>query len=444
MWRIAPFWVAALLVSAAAAAPVSVSIDPSVRYQTISGWEVTLDLSDTPATPEWAGYREDLLDRAVEGVGIDRVRLEVRAGAETRSGDPARFIAGRIDYPAYKAGYYRPENDNADPHSIDWSGFDFSELDWHVEKSLLPLRKRLEARGERLFVNLLYVGFRREPYLHQQDPEEYAEFILAASLHLRERWGIVPDLWEAVLEPDNRKVNGPWSPDAMARAIAAAGRRLEAAGFAPAFSAPSVTDARNVEPYMAAIMARPEAARYMREVSYHLYYGNRDPVIARVARIAQDHGLRTAMLEWWSNRADIDVLMRDITVGNVAAWQGNALSGLFRPGAKLQLKPVNRVRRLIFRDVRAGAVRIGAEASVRDVRTAAFVNPDGRLAAFVAMRAAGGLEIAGLAPGPALLSFEATARNGGPARDREPVTIPANGRLTLSVPGPGLVSVVSR
>lgn len=432
------------LIIAPLAQAAEVRVDAAKRFQTITGWEATLDLSGTPARPGWGAFREELLDRAVQEMGITRVRLEVRAGAETRSGEPARFIAGGMSYKEYKPGYYRPTNDNSDPNKIDWSGFDFSELDWHVEHSVLPLKRRLEARGQRLFVNLMYVAFRREPYLHQQDPEEYAEFILAATLHLKNTWGITPDLWEAVLEPDNRRVKGPWSPQHLANAIAAASRRLKAAGFRPAFSAPSVANAGNALPYLQAILRTPEAASVMREVSYHRYGGGKPRIVQAIAKEAGRHGLNTAMLEWWNARANAQVLIEDLTIGNVSAWQGNALSGHFSPykGGALRLKPINRVRRLIYANVPPGSVRIGAAAKGRGVMTVAFALPGGGQAVFVHAPRKTQVTLSGLKPGRALLSFEGEGKDRARSITQEPVTVGPNAKIPVTVPGTGLLALI--
>ena len=440
----ARIFLALLLILALPARGAEVRIDAAKRYQTITGWEATLDLSDTPARPGWGAFRTELLDRAVSEMGITRVRLEVRAGAETRSGEPARFIAGGMTYKQYKPGYYRPTNDNDDPHKIDWSGFDFSEMDWHVEHSLLPLKRRLEARGQRLFVNLLYVAFRREPYLHQQKPEEYAEFILAATLHLKNKWGITPDIWEAVLEPENARVKGPWSPPHLAESIAAASRRLKAAGFRPAFSAPSVANAKNALPYLQVILRNAEAASVLREVSYHRYGGGKPRNIQAIAREAGRHGLDTAMLEWWNGRADARVLIEDLTLGNVSAWQGNALSGHFAPyqRGQLRLKPINRVRRLIYANVPPGSVRIGASTKARDLRVVAFVLPGGGQAVFVHAPRKSTVTLRGLKPGRAHLSFEGEGKGRARSIEREPVSISANGKIPVTVPGTGLLALI--
>lgn len=123
------------------------------------------------------------------------------------------------------------------------AGFHFSALDSAFARVLLPLKRRLEARGERLFVNLNYTAFLDQcpppVYVHGQSAE-YAEFVLAAFLHLRYTFGFVPDAVEMILEPDN--VTAWRSGTLIGPAIVAAAARLATAGFSPVFVAPSTSD----------------------------------------------------------------------------------------------------------------------------------------------------------------------------------------------------------
>ncbi|MBI4674397.1 MAG: hypothetical protein HY741_22360 [Chloroflexi bacterium] len=43
----------------------------------------------------------------------------------------------------------------------------------------LPMRQKLQARGESLFLNVCYVAFTSNPYMQYTNAEEYAEFVLA-------------------------------------------------------------------------------------------------------------------------------------------------------------------------------------------------------------------------------------------------------------------------
>jgi len=220
---------------------VEITLDPDQRFQTIEGWEATADLYVDPGKPDPA-HRAEMLERVVKEIGINRVRLEIRAGAESPSDIITRFVGGEFGYEQLKSQSYAAFNDNNDPNLINWDGFDFAELDWHIDKTVLPLRQRLKARGESLTVNLTYVAFRDGWFFHQ-NPEEYGEFVLATYLHMRRKYGFVPDTWEAILEPDMS--TNAWSGWVIGQAVVAASRRLEENGFNAAFVVPSVTNMDN-------------------------------------------------------------------------------------------------------------------------------------------------------------------------------------------------------
>ncbi len=82
------------------------------------------------------------------------------------------------------ANFRIPINDNADPNSINASGFKFSHIDWQVDNYVTPLKTKLAARGETLFWALCYVHFSTSNQLHVDTPAEYGELILATWQHL--------------------------------------------------------------------------------------------------------------------------------------------------------------------------------------------------------------------------------------------------------------------
>ena len=51
----------------------------------------------------------------------------------------------------------------------------------------LPMRQRLQARGEELEVMLTFTDNRTSPFDHKNAPEEYAEFILALYEHMQSK-----------------------------------------------------------------------------------------------------------------------------------------------------------------------------------------------------------------------------------------------------------------
>ncbi|PWE32936.1 hypothetical protein DDZ14_07545 [Maritimibacter sp. 55A14] len=417
-----------------------ITLDPGQRFQTMSGWEATADLPDNPTAPVYAAYRAEQLDRTVAEVGINRVRLEIRSGAESSTGIISRFIRGEIGFDDWKNTRYQSDNDNDDPFTINWDGFDFAELDWHVERTVLPLRDRLARRGERLIVNLCYVAFDNGQTFHMA-PEEYAEFVLATYLHLDRKYGFTPDLWELVLEPDLPRDG--WTGAQMGAAMAATSKRLRAHGFTPAFVAPSVTNMKHAVPYVEAIADVPGAMRDFVELSYHRYGGRGTEVLRDIARTAGGYGLRTGMLEWWFGRATHEVLHEDLTVGMNSAWQGRVVRGLHDvgPGNTLSPRPEVRYTLQYFRHVRHGAVRIGAATDSPGLfDPVAFVNPDGRYTVVVKAARAGVVAIAGLPEGRYRVSY---AVRRGSAELPAPVATGPDRRLAAEIPGAGVLTVTA-
>lgn len=420
-----------------------IEIDPSITFQTISGWEGTADLPDIPASPPWTPYRDKMYDLVVNETGLNRVRLEVRSGAESRSGAPTRFLAGKIRYNTWKKERYDAVNDNDDPFLADLSGFNFDELDWHVRETVLPMWQHLEARGERLIVNLCYVSFRDGSFF-QMDPEEYAELVLVTYQHLEKTFGFVPDLWEVVLEPDLQ--NNGWDGATMGKAMAAAGKRLREHGYKPAFVAPSVTNMANTLPYANAISNIPGASDSWKELSYHRYRGQSAKTLHKIAEFAETHDLRTSMLEWWFGRGTHKVLFEDLTIGNVSAWQGRVISGIYdapnREGEAPQMREDTRFNHLYFTAIREGAVRIKATSSApRSFDASAFINADGGTAILVEAYRAGKIVLRGLEAGKYTVRIATSDRV---MTVPEPLIVDRNTTPVLEIPDSGVVSIVEQ
>jgi hypothetical protein len=352
--------------------------------------------------------------------------------------------SGEISASDWRPLRYATVNDNDDPRTINPAGFDFSELDHAVVTGVLPIKARLDARGESLFLNVCYVAFIAQittgDYLHHA-ADEYAEFVLATYLHLRDRFGLVPDAWEVLLEPDN---DTGWTGEMMGRAIVAAAARLREHGFTPSFIAPSVSRMRNAPRYIDGIGRVPGAMDVVTELSYHRY-GLRttrplDGIAARAVRFNKP----TAMLELWFGQGTHEVLYEDLTRAGNVAWQGSALPGLVAEGEAGTDGPFHlrydlpRLRQY-FRYVRAGAVRIGAETSAAGwFDPVAFRNPDGLQVVVVKARAAGTMIVQGLAAGRYQVS--STGADGVPTppawRD-----VGANEPLTFSMPAASVMTI---
>ncbi len=429
----------------ARADPIQVDIDLNERFQTMNGWEVTMNLADNPDSPAWVDYHDQVLNRAINGIGINRLRLEIRSGAETRSDWNRKFISGEIGYEDWKPHRYPVTNDNDDPELIDWSGFSFDELDWHVEENVLPMMAISEARGERLWINLCYVSF-ITGWNDHHDAEEYAEFVLATYLHLNEHYGFVPDSWEVVLEPDLKR--DMWDGRMIGEAIVATAKRLREEGFEPAFIVPSVTSMNNAARYIEDIAKVPGAIDEVIELSYHRYKGANPQNLKRIAKLGRKYDIGPSMLELWFGKANSDVLYEDIVIGDNVAWQGRALFGIFdpppenQPGAHLMVRRDMRYNRQYFRDVRLGATRIAAQSSQKSkIKPVAFQNLDGSITVVLVADDETEIQLNALPSGDYRIYYIANQKY---AEIDSGMTVDETGTLTINMPGPGLMTLTSR
>jgi hypothetical protein len=321
---------------------------------------------------------------------------------------------------------------------------------------LLPLKRAVEARGERLHVNVNYVDFKwnatnvQGSLSHAQRPEEFAEFVLVYFLRLRDKYGIVPDAFEVILEPENTE---SWRGPTIGRGLVAAADRLAANGFAPEIIAPSNTSMGNAITYFDEMIAVPGVLGRVKNFAYHRYGLERPADVKAIRARAVQNALKTSMLE--KVDAGIDVLIEDLTLGHVSAWQQWATAGrstnpdnggyYLRVDLADSLRPKISMARLtdqlsqVFLFVRRGAVRVESRSSNPDKRTAAFVNRDGRWVVVVrAARAGGELELRGLPAGRYGLRFVSDGRR---REDLAPVRVTANGALTTRLPEPGVLTV---
>ncbi|MGL4542619.1 MAG: hypothetical protein ACRCUI_08940, partial [Polymorphobacter sp.] len=182
-WRACGLPALALLATCAAA-PATIDVDTAQRHQTMAGWEATARLWEFDKKADrfdgsWLAQRDAIATLLVDAAGIDRLRLEIRSGAENPVDYWAKFVNGSIGYTEFKRHFYEKINDNDDPLRLDPAGVQFSELDWRVENIVLPVKARVEARGRRFRLNLTYVDFKwsaeQGSLSHAKQPEEYAE-----------------------------------------------------------------------------------------------------------------------------------------------------------------------------------------------------------------------------------------------------------------------------
>lgn len=418
-----------------------VTVDTLARFQIMTGWEATAQSAQ--AHPLFAEFRDALFDQAVNDLGINRLRVPIHAGAE----NPVDFMLE--DDQNERCKRWNTVNDNDNPRIINPAGFHFTALDSTIARVVLPMKQRLEARGERLFVNLNYTAFLDQcpppVYVHAV-PAEYAEFIFAAFVHLRDTFGFVPDAVEMILEPDNVTVwkNGKLIGEAMVAAAA----RLAEAGFHPTFIAPSVADLGWALIYLDGIYSVPGVRPLLGEIAYHRY-GTVAPVnLGALAERAKSVGARTAMLEHIGS--DVEDLYADLTIANVSAWQQYTLAypapdngghyfGI--EGGRPVLGSRTRYLRQYFYYVRLGAQRVGATSNVSAVRAAAFENVNRGLVVVVHVNGSGPVQVKGLRPGNYGVSATTSSATWV---ELGPQVAGPEGSLSFTAPAAGVMTVYSK
>ena len=467
--------------SAAASDPVEITVDPAISYQVMRGWEATARLwefnkEEDRYDPSWLLVSDQIFDRLVNELGINRIRLEIKSGAENPVDYWTKFESGAIGYKEFRRHYYEKINDDSDPEHLNLAGIQFSALDYQVEKIILPIKRRVEANGEKLFVNLNYVDFGQTELKgnlsHALDPAEYAELIHATFLHLREKYGLVPDALEIILEPDN---TDHWRGRQIGEAILAASARLKAAGFSPEIIAPSTAAAGNAPAYIDEMLAVPGVSSLVSTLSYHRYDRPKPSVLTGIAERARALGLSnnlldrlapvpsiaerarmrrfsTAMLEHLTG--DAAELYEDLTKGGVSAWQQYSIARKSAAGVPDEggdyyivdirnakapvIRMADRTRRLAqyFGYIRFGAKRIEARSSRVSIKPTAFRNANGTFVVVLDSDRPATINVRGLPAGRYAVSYTTPEETG-----RELPPLLSDGTISVTLPDAGIMTI---
>ncbi len=438
---------------------ITVDVFPADEHQRIKGWEGSGQVGELDCdSTAFRLFSETLIDRLVNELGVNRIRLGARSGIEHPRNFFAEYLAGRLSYPLWRRTWFVAVNDNDDPRVLDASRFQWRDFDYVVESSVVPMRRALAARGERLYVNLNFVDFwlgaGTKAFPHMKHPEEYAELILAIFDHMKAKYGFVPDGVELVLEPENT----PYSGHDLGRSLVAASRRLKDAGYDPEFIGPSTTKAANATSHYDALVSVPGARERLDELSYHRYGGLSNAALRAILMRARRDGKTTSMLEHIGS--GFDGLYQDLTVAGVSAWEQFALAYCGRrdnpenPGVYYQVNDrdpahprINitneaKLLRQVFRYVRPGAIRVGALTNDRQLRALAFRSSSGGLV--VVARAPGPVRFAvrGLHQGTYGVNYSTRAQRYNV--DLPDVRVQAGRPLQVRLPANGAITIYRR
>ena len=292
--------------------------------------------------------------------------------------------------------------------------------------------------GEKLVVNVCYVAFVNSRRNLHEDPEEYAEFALATMLHLRNKYGVTPERWEVILEPD---VAGRWSGKRIGQTILATSRRFSEHGIRVGFIAPSTTNMRTASYYFDDMLRVDGALPHLAELSYHRYSGVSRGALARLTERSNKYHVPISMLELWFGRAGPDVLFEDLEAGAVA-FQNRVVGGLVADARKgnMTLNEDVRYNGALFRAVRPGAVRVGTTSSADSLKALAFTRPHGGVVTALRATAASNAVVRGLPAGDYVVT---TVTKSGET-DRVPAVRAANGDVRIKSGASAVVVIEPR
>lgn len=413
----------------------NITLDPNKTYQTISGWEATAQAGQRFA--DWNTYKSVLMDAAAAD-GINRFRMELSMRTENTIANSNSAV-----------------NDNADPFSINASGFRWGNLNGIDAQAEIVnmMRSRLAARGETPFIVLCYVDFTTSAFEHNANAEEYAELMEATFLHLNSTYGWVPDAVEVILEPDSGENTVEWTATKIANCLLATQRRLAGHGWSPRFIAPSTTKCFDADTWYNNIKAaNSSTTQYIDELSYHRYSGCITAELAQNQAVSEADGNRISMLEYIG--AGYTHLHTDLKA-NAVAWQQYALAfDVVNPGDDgSQYYLINHTTHAVtvssrmkflrqyFKYIRRGAVRIEAASNNSIVDPVAFRNSNGGFVVVVKTEGGGKFTIQGLPAGTYGISYTTRTEDHSVLPE---VTLEAGTALTTSIPTTGVLTAFAR
>lgn len=424
----------------AGSGPATITLDDTVRFQTMKGWEAAvLSTVKNDYAADLPGFPA-LFSQAARDLNINRIRVDVFSGTEGRPGYGASYINGAISEAELIKNYaYDIRNDNDDPNVADLRGFEFALLDWQMDHLVVPYKQQVEEAGGQLFVYLSYIDQNKSSFKHLTSPAEYAELMLVLFDHLQSRYGFVPNAIDVANEADYVVAS---NGTAMGRVIAATAARLDAAGFHPEFIGPSVVNRSHAVPFFDEMLAVPGVAEHVTELSYHCYYDSmgdsREAIGERVAQA----GIGSTQNECWEDRNTHVELHRDLKAGRAAAWQQGTFNGSYykinRNTWEAALQERSRIKRQYYHYIKPGAVRIQADTTDDAMDPMAFIGPDGGWVVTVLARGGGTATITRLPAGVYGISYSTAS-----AFDvqRPDVEIRDGQDLQVSIPADGVITV---
>lgn len=292
------------------------------------------------------------LQQKIEGFGATHVSLiyegagdvlspEIRAKAIDALFKQVGISMGNLEGALLEStgGWENRKNDNSDPFSINWDGFETKTaeaIQQNLVKPALPLGFDNYFLSQK--VNVRWASPWLEE-LRQHDYERYldeiAEQVVAGHLHWRKVYGIVPAyqmLFNEPLSGNHELLNG--SVKDIVNIVKRTGKRLQSEGFQVRFVLPNEETEENTVQVAKAILSDPEARQFVGAIGYHTYpYGSTYSSISEIlatSGVGKPNPERIAVRERLRDLGQqykIPVWMTEVSHGNVKAQSFEAFLG---------------------------------------------------------------------------------------------------------------------
>lgn len=454
--------VLATVVLCGSADAVTLTVNPAVRYQTVIGFGARDNIA--PWRVKVGAFYEDVdlvesgfYDTIINGLGLTLLRQEV---------DPS----------------FEPVNDNDDPATTDWSGFDTALVRSSAQR-FLEARAVADAAGSPLLfmatvasppawmkANNSTVKRDGEPNndeaenrLLPQYLDEYAEFCVAYLRAMREFVGVQVDLLSVVNEPTNSLswTSCVYDPSQVVDVIAEVGARVaaEEPGTKLVMPEEDIGNVPVLESYVSPVLSDAAARSTVGGVCVHAYeLAWQKPAVAPpdstlwadIHGWGASYGLPLLISEaphfensWRGSFALVRFLVHALRNGQVSMWAYYDLTGETMLEKNLMVRDSGhshfQVSRHVYRFVRPGAVQVHSLIDDDSLDAVAFIHPDGIFSAVCVNRSHAEVSLDIGLPEP-LDSCEVWVSTDGHSCEHAGSSSTTTG---IAVPGQGIVTVTA-
>jgi O-glycosyl hydrolase len=319
---------------------VRVSIDATATYQPILGWGIPIFTEELERVGPLV--QPKMLDLFVNHTGCNAFRYEIE----------------RRDWEDYK-------NDNDDPYKINWDAFKTEKCDERAHLVTLPMKKMVEARGEKFWLYSSSSFFMESeggfvPEWMLQSPAEFSEWLIAHLLYVKSKYGITIDQICVANEPDN---HNRFTAENIGKIIKTLGPRLKKEGLSTGIMFPEHATVNGALDFIERWKDDPTVMDYVTCLGYHLYFETsfHSTEKREIYKIAKEHNIPTGQTEFMY--VSFSTLYDDMINGGVSFWYmywDTDYLTLNRSKTSFSLKPTYWDIRQVLKYVKQGSYRTNA------------------------------------------------------------------------------------